>query len=191
LTSANQKRSCIEEGRLQLTAAARLLQHSGLLRWHTAMECSAVDWQEFEDHWRTIDPYFGRLMCWITFSAGAEFLLKGVCLVQGVEVGHRPHSFGTLDGALKQLDRLFHTVPTIGKDEQRAVKRAYERLKKIRDRDVHAYWPNVRDGDFILVGETFVPSFNLMLSWLPDSTRMSDAELRTLLTPTAPVHLAG
>ena len=31
-------------------------------------------------------PVFGRLICWINFSAGAEFLAKGVCLLNGIDV---------------------------------------------------------------------------------------------------------
>jgi hypothetical protein len=174
--------SCLDEGRLQVTAAIRLLGHSGLLRWHSAVECSAVDWQDFETYWRRIDPYFGRFMCWITFSAGAELLLKGVCLAHGVEVGHRPHSFGTLDGALKQLGRVFEKVTAVSKEDQGRIRKAYATLKKIRDRDVHAYWPNVRNNDFTLLGEVFVPCFNLMLSWVQDRVPMSDAELETLLS---------
>jgi hypothetical protein len=61
------------------------------------------------------------------------------------------------------------------------LKTAYEKLKKIRDRDVHAYWPSVRNSDFNLVGEIFVPCFNLILSWGPGNTRMSDSELESLL----------
>jgi len=34
----------------------------------------------------TSTQFFGRLICWIKFSAGAEFLAKGVCLVRGVEI---------------------------------------------------------------------------------------------------------
>ena len=174
-------RSCVDEGRLQVTAAACLLQHSGLLQWHGTVQCTAVDWQEFEAYWRGIDHHFGRFICWITFSAGAELLIKGVCLAHGVDVGHRPQSFGNLDGTLKRLGGLFEKVPVAGPTEQRLVRTTYGRLKKIRDRDVHAYWPNVRNDDFDLVAEVFVPCFNLMMSWLPGGSRMSAAELATFL----------
>jgi hypothetical protein len=146
------------------------------------VECAAADWQEFEAYWRGIDPYFGRFICWISFSAGAELLIKGVCLAHRVDVGHRPQSFGTLDGTLKRLGALFEMVEEAGTAEQRLVRTAYEKLKKIRDRDVHAYWPHVRNTDFNLVVEVFVPCFNIMMSWLPDGSRMSDAELGMLLS---------
>jgi hypothetical protein len=70
-----------------VTAAVSLLQRSRLLRWHRAKaEFVAVDWQGFENCWVRIDPSFGRFICWITFSAGAELLGKGVCLIRDVEV---------------------------------------------------------------------------------------------------------
>ena len=41
---------------------------------------------DFELIWREdVDPIFGRLICWMSFSAGAEFLAKGVCLLNGVD----------------------------------------------------------------------------------------------------------
>ena len=174
-------RSCVEEGRLQVTAAACLLQHSGLLRWQGPEVCTAVDWQAFEDHWRRIDAHFGRFICWITFSAGAELLIKGICLAHGVDLRQNSSSFGTLSKTLSCLGGLFEKVPAAGTAEKKSVRTTYGRLMKIRNRDVHAYWPNVRDDDFDLVAEFFIPCFNLLMSWLPPGSRMSDAELATFL----------
>lgn len=46
---------------------------------------------------------------------------------------------------------------------------AYEFLRtSIRNRDAHAYVPNVRDSHFNLVPELFSNCFNILVSWLPD-----------------------
>lgn len=46
--------------------------------------------------------------------------------------------------------------------------KAYKYLaNNIRNRDVHGYVPNVRDGQFHVVLKQFAPSFNLLISWLP------------------------
>ncbi len=55
---------------------------------------AAEDWRVFEGYWPTIDPFFGRLICWITFSAGAELLIKGVCLANDVEIRQPPNADG-------------------------------------------------------------------------------------------------
>jgi len=40
--------------------------------------------------------------------------------------------------------------------------------KSIRNRDAHAYVTNVRKEHFWLVEELFVPSFNILTSWIPE-----------------------
>jgi hypothetical protein len=190
-------RSCIEEGKLQVTAAAGLLQHSRLVQWNrTKVEFAGVDWQEFDTYWVEIDRYFGRFICWITFSAGAELLVKGVCLRHGVDIREFPPApeaprFGVLGdlwrkrkGKNTHLDCLFQRVQAETKD-QKFVLDTYKLLaKNIRNRDVHAYVPNVRNNDFNLVSDRFVPCFNLMMSWLPDGSVMSDVELETFFSLT-------
>lgn len=81
-------RDGLEDGRLQVIAAASLLEKSGLVKWNPQVALFVpVDLQAFKSTWRdNLDPVFGRLMAWILFSAGAEFLAKGVCLVNGVEI---------------------------------------------------------------------------------------------------------
>jgi hypothetical protein len=44
-----------------------------------------VDGKAFEDAARRVDPAFGRLICWMTFSAGVEFLGKGLCIANGID----------------------------------------------------------------------------------------------------------
>jgi hypothetical protein len=76
------------DGRLQATAGAVLLHRSRLLQWSSdAGEFVTVPHVAFEYSWRMdMDPAFGRLMCWIQFSAGAEFWLKGLCLLHDIDV---------------------------------------------------------------------------------------------------------
>jgi hypothetical protein len=67
------------DGRLQVTAGVSLLECSRLVEWSPDQaEFSAVPREIFEFSWRRdVDPVFGRLVCWINFSAGAEMLAKG------------------------------------------------------------------------------------------------------------------
>lgn len=73
------------DGKLQVLAGVALLKSSRLVRWDSGTErFSAVPWIEFEAQWKAVDPVFGRLACWILFSAGAEMLAKGLCLLHNV-----------------------------------------------------------------------------------------------------------
>ena len=76
------------DGRLQVTAGASFLELSRLVIWdrnHSRFE--AVPLHVFADRWRTeVHPVFGRVNCWMTFSAGAEIFAKGLCLLHDVEI---------------------------------------------------------------------------------------------------------
>jgi hypothetical protein len=77
----------IEDARLQVTAATSLLECSRLVKWQTDItKFIPVSEACFETTWKKIHPVFGRLICWINFSAGAELLAKGVCLAREVEI---------------------------------------------------------------------------------------------------------
>ena len=79
--------SCFDDGRRQVTAATCLLQQSKLLKWdRTDGKFVHVEYDTFGKEWVKIDPKFGRFICWITFSAGAEVLAKGVCLIHEVDM---------------------------------------------------------------------------------------------------------
>lgn len=188
----SEERSRMDEGRLQATAAAHLLQKSRLVQWHqTDAVFAAEDWQIFEGYWRTIDPFFGRVICWITFSAGAELLLKGVCLANDVEIRQPPNSDGTrFFGAIGKLWQGPQKPPLqclfekkgASTDQQGTVLDTYKHLTKmIRNRDAHGYLPKVRNKDFSQVFERFVPCFNLLMSWIPGDL-MSDEELAVILS---------
>src|SRR5260370_23981847 len=102
------------DGRLQLTAALALLATSRLVLWAPdALAFCPVERDDFEARWRKeVHPVFGRLICWITFSAGAELLAKGVCLSSGIEV-RDPHTVPTYPRG--DLDAWAHAVPAISK----------------------------------------------------------------------------
>lgn len=200
-------RDALTDGRLQVTAALALLDQSRLVEWvpETATFCPVAR-EAFEFSWRRdMDPVFGRLLCWILFAAGAEFLAKGTCLVRGVEIrttfavpvypttdieGWVPRfrkswkcdgtvdatHFGTL-GSLTHddfkldvqaaLSRLCSAVSATS-SEKDLLLAAYELLRRsIRNRDAHAYVPNVRDSHFNLIPVVFTQCFNLFVSWLP------------------------
>lgn len=93
------------DGWLQISAAMSLLKFSRLIQWEkSSAKFAAVQHDLFESCWRSeIDPLFGRLICWINFSAGAEFLAKGVCLIRGVEIRKRKKGGGTDFGTLGNL----------------------------------------------------------------------------------------
>lgn len=74
-------------GKHQIKVGARLLASSHLVRWHhSEAQFCATEEPSFESRHHQIDPKYGRIICWIDFSAGAEFLAKGVCLLNGVEI---------------------------------------------------------------------------------------------------------
>jgi hypothetical protein len=196
------------DGRLQVTAGAALLECSRLVDWHTdPPEFQAVPREIFEYSWRRdVDPAFGRLICWVNFSAGAEMLAKGVCLLHEIEIryprtvptyptaaldtwsaayaksrtsgGTIPATnYGTLRNLVDlpypkinlppALPRLFEAIDA--KPSDRALLLAAYGLlaTTIRNRDAHAYVPNVRDSHFHLVNTLFEKCLNLLVSWLP------------------------
>jgi hypothetical protein len=69
------------DGTLQTAAGITLLRNSKLVAWD---DCTARFSPETEDVFETSaaqgDRLFGRLMKWMQFSAGYEFLLKGVLI---------------------------------------------------------------------------------------------------------------
>ncbi len=190
-----------DDGRLQVIAGVSLLNFSRLVVWNAETQFAATSQPTFESSWRQdFDPVFGRLICWINFSAGAELLAKGVCLSRDVEfrtekplpaypVGdleawaRRYRANWKCDGTLTATN--FKTLGTLTNEKnatlmklcaavgattegQNLVIASYDFLcRTIRNRDAHAYVPNIRESHFSLVPELFVPCFNLLIAWLP------------------------
>jgi hypothetical protein len=76
------------DGRLHVTAGASLLNLSRLIQWDSNQAAFyPVARDTFECSWRRdVDPVFGRLVCWVNFSAGAEMLARGLCLLHNIEI---------------------------------------------------------------------------------------------------------
>ena len=200
------------DSKLQLSAALALLECSRLLEWNRRRAIfTPVPREAFEFSWRKdVHPTFGRLICWMNFSAGAELFAKAMCLAHGFEIRtsrnvpsfpqesdlaqwaetfiktpKKPESvevtnFGTLGTLL--LPRKLGVPPVLQQlcDKAKAtpsqrdlVLASYELLRStIRNRDAHAYVPNVRDQHFFLVPGLFATCFNLLASWLPGGARV-------------------
>jgi hypothetical protein len=185
------------DGKLQVIAAASLLQHSQLVQWkRESATFIPVERETFESYAEAIDRSFGRLLSWISFAAGAEFLAKGVCLLHEIEIreaimvpgypirnldtwitNYQPNapgtvsvtSFRTLGFLLNGAFKQLCTAANASQDEEKLLVAAYSLLaRSIRNRDAHAYVPKVRDQHFALVAELFTKSFNLLISWIPD-----------------------
>ena len=76
-----------QEGWRQIRAGIALIQWSKLARWNSGkarFEPTSQD--EFERWAKKTHQDFGRLICWIAFSTGVEYLVKGVCLVRGEDI---------------------------------------------------------------------------------------------------------
>ncbi len=184
------------EGRLQADAGLSLLRQPHLVKCDVKSEqLIIVDQEYFRSNSEKVDPQFGRLICWLLFSTGAEFLAKGVCLARDIEIRkpkdvlarptaplqdwidhldtaprRKAMNFGTLGDLTEKagyLDQLCKVVSATPTDRN-TVLAAYTFLQKsVRNRDAHAYVQNVREAQFGLVQELFVRSFNLLLSWRP------------------------
>lgn len=186
----------VEDAGLQSIAGVSLLKTSKLVRWTVDTGFTAVEFVDFEEACAEVDPSFGRLTCWILFSAGFEFLAKGVCLANGIEVrressvpeipddaeawlrGFDPKKirevttthFGTLGSLVRKqhLDALCNKVGASPR-ETAVVLGSCELLgRAIRNRDAHAYVRNVRAGHHHLVGALLCECLNVLVSWLPD-----------------------
>jgi hypothetical protein len=192
------------DGKFQVCAALGLLDHSGLVEWNVELEAfEPIERGVFELSWQKVDPVFGRLICWISFAAGAEFLIKGVCLTHEIEIREEhdvpAYPTGSIDEWIprflkNEAGKVATTdYKTLGKlmcyDTRTKTESAFVRLckaaratsaekdllnaayglltKSIRNRDVHAYVPNVRDSHYFLVPQLFAKTFNLLVSWLP------------------------
>lgn len=76
-----------EDGWQQIRAGTSLVAWSRLARWDAQALCFApARQQDFESDHAGVHATYGRLICWVAFAVGAEYLCKGVCLLQGLRV---------------------------------------------------------------------------------------------------------
>ena len=67
-----------------LLAGKNLIEQSALAKWEAdEMEFRATQKGDFEEFHKNHGE-FGRVICWILFSVGAEYLLKAACVAHGV-----------------------------------------------------------------------------------------------------------
>jgi hypothetical protein len=75
------------EGEEQLRAGLALIKWSGLARWDDAANILVpVPKDEFESAHLGIHETYGRLISWIAFGVGSEYLVKGACLLAGIDL---------------------------------------------------------------------------------------------------------
>jgi hypothetical protein len=196
-----------EEGWQQVRAGVTLIDWSRLASWcEQGLALVATEEAEFESpagH-REVHRELGRLICWIVFSAGAEYLAKGTCLLHGCDLLGKPATvyqppscctsvaqwikLMNVDkgNPLKYEDSSFGTLGSLLPHLRKILKAGQERdlvlasfkylASTIRNRDAHRYVRNVRMFDFQAVGILFVPAFNILLRSL------DQAELRVRLS---------
>ncbi|CAE6843946.1 hypothetical protein R69658_06852 [Paraburkholderia aspalathi] len=80
-------RTTEEEGALQITAGVALIRASQLLSWDDKAHRFVYSGDDvFNYLWRLLDPAFGRVILWSTFSTGAEYLFKGFLMANGDDI---------------------------------------------------------------------------------------------------------
>ncbi len=190
MTDGPLNRSRNEDGWRQIRAGVSLIVWSRLARFdETRLAFVASEEHEFESSsgHPEVHKEFGRLICWIAFSVGGEYLAKGACLLKGRDLTMqvrviRPPSW---DEDLQAWSRLVNAKdPRVQVDDvslgtlghvpvnsilepgpDRELTSATIRFlaSAIRNRDAHRYAPNVRAAHFRAVPLVFVPAFNILL----------------------------
>lgn len=184
-----------EKGRLQIRAGLELVTWSRLAhRDHETRMLVAAEEGVFESevgHY-AVHPEFGRLVCWIAFGVGAEYVARGACLIGGLEreIIEKKRTFDVLQAPTygadleawvaqtKRKDSLvwekrpgFRTlgslpidkIVSLGQERDRVAASMKLLASAIRNRDVHQYVQNVRALQFYTVGALFVPALNSLL----------------------------
>jgi hypothetical protein len=76
-----------EDGWRQIQAGVSLVTWSWLASWDSqALYFVPAEQGAFESKHAGVHGSYGRLICWLTFAVGAEYLCKGVCLLKGLSV---------------------------------------------------------------------------------------------------------
>jgi hypothetical protein len=195
------------DGEMQIAAAMAFLNRSGLVEWDPASSrFNPRSFSDFRGYWAEQDPVFGRFICWNSFSTGMEVFLKGAFLLAGIEIrkdsqeqlkfpsdvsqwlrvyamSKEPRetvkTYGTLYNLIGRLDELGDAVEAAA-DELVLVRAGFDLLRsRIRNRDAHAYVPNVRDAHHDLVRDLFCPALNTVTGWLPAGVNRSRTSLKT------------
>ena len=143
-------------------AGKALIEKSGLAHSHGRHFVACHDRARFDKYWEeTFHPEFGRYMAWVLFSVGAD-LAKAACVCNGVKV-HPKASLGAYTRPSGHyFEDLCKKTGLLGGDEY-TLQEGYRCLTQVRNRDAHTYHKDVRDADFTLVEESFVPAFDIVV----------------------------
>ncbi len=180
------------EGQKQIQAGINLICWSKLARWDEgSRKFVALPEKKFEHFAKSVHPDYGRLICWVAFSVGAEYLAKGVCLAKQQLVGTYKPVYRTppregyssvkqwisdvLEGKKEEEELTFGTLGgkvskcidnvTADHPHRDIIRAGYKYLANaIRNRDAHRYTQNVRAFHFHAVEKVFVPAFNALLT---------------------------
>lgn len=181
----------------QIRAGIELVKWSQLAHWDKNALCfTATNKAAFEPtgHLQVHEKY-GRLICWITFGVGSEYLAKGVSLLNGCnltsnsqgirapkeyeDINHWSKMVISNDPAVKTSRNLnlgtFKNMQNKWdkilkgkpKADRNKVKASFKLLaEEIRNRDAHYFEPDVRALNFDDVERLFIPAFNILLNTL-------------------------
>lgn len=179
------------DGWEQVRAGLTLIECSKLAKWQpSSTGLTPADRPAFENAATSMHSEFGRVMAWILFSVGYEYVLKGACLIrnlitpQSKAVLRAPTSGenlatwvnDVLGGSNSVLEQVSTTGP-LGKlpikklvqasAQPKLAQAAFNLLRDgMRNRDAHQYVKNVRAAHFDAVSQLFVPALNEVLRTL-------------------------
>lgn len=183
------------DGWQQVRAGLALIELSHLASWRGSdARLVAASADRFEQTAATTHIEFGRVMSWVLFSVGCEYVLKGACLVRELMgtgskfVLRSPASEDDLVGwvaaALDSHASVQEEVVTTGtlvklpiaklvagSPEKDLAMAAFKLLRDMRNRDAHHYAQNVRALQFQAVPKLLVPLLNVALRSL-DQARL-------------------
>ena len=135
-------------------AGTALLEKSRLVRFcgKDRRFYSCDDQTAFEKyHKNKFHETFGRYMVWVLFSVGAENLAKASCVCSGKIKANYKKELADYKKILKDLNPCHADQLESG----------FKELRRIRNRDLHAFRRDVRRDNFGLVEQEFVPMFNI------------------------------
>jgi hypothetical protein len=183
-----------EDGWRQVRAAVSLIAWSRLARFDAQqLVFHAAEEHAFEfglEGHPGVHHEFGRLICWIAFSVGGEYLSKGTCLLKGCDLtttvaAIRPPSWdedlrvwaqlvNSRDPRVQVADTSLGTLGQApvnrilphGPDREFVSAAVRFLASTIRNRDAHRYAPNARAAHFRAVPLVLVPAFNILLGTL-------------------------
>jgi hypothetical protein len=177
----------------QIAAGIALIRGSSLLMFDApSLQFCPANINSFETEASSVHSRFGRVMKWIWFSTGAEYLLKGALISTGDFVplrGTEKLEIPREDEMDAWIDKVFTSAAKSSKTDYKTLSDMQLGLKhlcgrhqsesaqgkslraaflllgeSVRNRDAHAYVPDVRIGHFHLL-RLFAPAFNTLLRW--------------------------